>query len=120
MRIIGGKLRGLHLADVGAGDPDAHLRPTTDRVRETMFNLLINSPGNYSLDNSVTPVCTSVDSGNGIGIGAGQVSSALCTLNTLLPGANRDRYAFADPVYFTPVVNRLFGVYAYDQVRQRW
>ena len=84
------------------------------------FNLLINSPGNYSLDNSVTPVCTSVDSGNGIGIGAGQVSSALCTLNTLLPGANRDRYAFADPVYFTPVVNRLFGVYAYDQVRQRW
>lgn len=45
MRIIGGKLRGLHLADVGAGDPDAHLRPTTDRVRETMFNLLINSLG---------------------------------------------------------------------------
>ena len=27
------------------------------------FNLIINSPGNHSLDNSVTPVCTSVDSG---------------------------------------------------------
>lgn len=45
MRIIGGNLRGLKLAEVSAGDPSAHLRPTTDRVRETMFNLLINSLG---------------------------------------------------------------------------
>ncbi|NHF73776.1 16S rRNA (guanine(966)-N(2))-methyltransferase RsmD [Paracoccus xiamenensis] len=45
MRIIGGTLRGLKLAEVGAGDPAAHLRPTTDRVRETMFNLLVNSLG---------------------------------------------------------------------------
>ena len=42
MRIIGGKWRGLHLAEVGAGDPRAHLRPTSDRVREAIFNLLIN------------------------------------------------------------------------------
>lgn len=42
MRIIGGNLRGLKLADVGAGDAAAHLRPTTDRVRESIFNLLIN------------------------------------------------------------------------------
>lgn len=42
MRIIGGKWRGLHLAEVGAGDPKAHLRPTSDRVREAVFNLLIN------------------------------------------------------------------------------
>lgn len=42
MRIIGGKWRGLHLAEVGAGDPKAHLRPTSDRVREAIFNLLIN------------------------------------------------------------------------------
>lgn len=42
MRIIGGTLRGLKLADVGAGDPGAHLRPTTDRVRESIFNLLVN------------------------------------------------------------------------------
>ena len=32
----------VKLADVGAGDPAAHLRPTTDRVRESIFNLLIN------------------------------------------------------------------------------
>lgn len=43
MRIIGGTARGLHLAPVGAGDADAHLRPTSDRVREAIFNLLINS-----------------------------------------------------------------------------
>jgi 16S rRNA (guanine966-N2)-methyltransferase len=42
MRIIGGQYRGLHLADVGAGDPAAHLRPTSDRVRESVFNLLEN------------------------------------------------------------------------------
>lgn len=42
MRIVGGKLRGLKLAEVGAGDPTAQLRPTTDRVRESIFNLLIN------------------------------------------------------------------------------
>jgi 16S rRNA (guanine966-N2)-methyltransferase len=43
MRIIGGTKRGLKLAEIGAGDPAAHLRPTSDRVREAVFNLLINS-----------------------------------------------------------------------------
>jgi len=42
MRIIGGRARGLHLAPVGTGDASAHLRPTSDRVRESIFNLLIN------------------------------------------------------------------------------
>jgi 16S rRNA (guanine966-N2)-methyltransferase len=45
MRIIGGRARGLHLAPLGTGDPQAHLRPTSDRVREAIFNLLIN--GNH-------------------------------------------------------------------------
>lgn len=44
MRIVGGERRGLKLADVGAGDPAAHLRPTSDRVREAIFNLLLNGP----------------------------------------------------------------------------
>ncbi len=44
MRIIGGERRGLKLAEVGAGDPAAHLRPTTDRVREAIFNLILNGP----------------------------------------------------------------------------
>jgi 16S rRNA (guanine966-N2)-methyltransferase len=42
VRIIGGRARGLHLTAVGAGDAAAHLRPTSDRVRESIFNLLIN------------------------------------------------------------------------------
>lgn len=42
MRIIGGQYRGLTLASVGKGDAGAHLRPTTDRVRESLFNLLLN------------------------------------------------------------------------------
>lgn len=42
MRIVGGRWRGKALAEVGAGDAAAHLRPTTDRVRESVFNLLQN------------------------------------------------------------------------------
>ncbi len=41
MRIIGGTHRGLALASVGKGDPGAHLRPTSDRVRESLFNVLL-------------------------------------------------------------------------------
>lgn len=37
---MGGEDRGLRLAEVGAGDAAAHLRPTSDRVREAVFNLL--------------------------------------------------------------------------------
>ncbi|TCP40597.1 16S rRNA (guanine(966)-N(2))-methyltransferase RsmD [Rhodovulum marinum] len=44
MRIIAGQHRGLRLASVGKGDAGAHLRPTTDRVRESLFNLLVNGP----------------------------------------------------------------------------
>ena len=40
MRIVAGQLRGTALASVGKGDAGAHLRPTTDRVRESLFNVL--------------------------------------------------------------------------------
>lgn len=50
MRIIGGNRRGLRLAEVGEGDAAAHLRPTSDRVRESIFNLLINAHGNPVTD----------------------------------------------------------------------
>jgi len=41
VRIIGGQHRGLTLASVGKGDAAAHLRPTPDRVRESLFNVLM-------------------------------------------------------------------------------
>lgn len=40
MRIIAGEYRGTRLAEVGAGDAEAHLRPTSDRVRESLFSML--------------------------------------------------------------------------------
>ncbi len=40
MRIVGGRNRGVALAGLGGGDPAARLRPTSDRVRESVFNLL--------------------------------------------------------------------------------
>jgi 16S rRNA (guanine966-N2)-methyltransferase len=40
MRIIAGKHRGRPLAALGKGDAGAHLRPTSDRVRESLFSML--------------------------------------------------------------------------------
>lgn len=40
MRIIAGTHRGTALAAVGKGDAAAHLRPTSDRVRESLFSML--------------------------------------------------------------------------------
>ncbi|KIC38680.1 DNA methyltransferase [Ruegeria sp. ANG-R] len=53
MRIIAGDFRGRALASVGKGDAGAHLRPTTDRVRESLFNVLnhqIDFDGLHVLD----------------------------------------------------------------------
>jgi len=83
-------------------------------------NLYTGVPANYGFNNATTAVCTSVDATNGIGIGAGQVNSALCTASTLLPGASQTSYVFADPVYLTPSAQRQFGTYAYDRLRARW
>lgn len=47
MRIVGGRMRGARLAEVGAGDEAARLRPTSDRVRESLFNLLAH--GGYAV-----------------------------------------------------------------------
>ena len=40
MRIISGTYRGRPLASLGKGDAAAHLRPTSDRVRESLFSML--------------------------------------------------------------------------------
>lgn len=40
MRIIAGRFRGRALTPVGKGDAGAHLRPTSDRVRESLFSML--------------------------------------------------------------------------------
>lgn len=40
MRIIAGEHRGRALTPVGKGDAGAHLRPTSDRVRESLFSML--------------------------------------------------------------------------------
>ena len=53
MRIVGGSLRGLSLSGLGKGDAAAHLRPTTDRVRESLFNLLTNGRGGDLVDGAV-------------------------------------------------------------------
>lgn len=41
MRIIAGEWGGRRLTPVGKGDAGAHLRPTPDRVRESLFSSLV-------------------------------------------------------------------------------
>ena len=54
MRIISGTKKGLALTPLGQGDLAAQLRPTSDRVRESLFNLLEN--GRYRLQMKKTRV----------------------------------------------------------------
>ncbi|HQQ69119.1 MAG TPA: SGNH/GDSL hydrolase family protein [Alicycliphilus sp.] len=83
-------------------------------------NIFEANPGGNGFNNSQDPVCTSVDAGPGIGIGAGQVNSALCTPATIVAGADYNRYVFADKVYLAPYAHRLFGDYAYNALHRRW
>lgn len=85
-----------------------------------LFNLMAASPSAYGLSNATDIACTSVDPGPGIGIGAGQVNSALCTPSTIVAGANYNAFLFADRVYPAPQAHRKFGEYAYDRIRARW
>jgi outer membrane lipase/esterase len=84
------------------------------------FNLVTGSPSAYSFADVSSVLCTSVDPGAGIGIGAGQVSSALCNGSTLNSGLSTTATLFADPVYFTPAANERFGDYAYDRLHARF
>lgn len=102
------------------------------------FNLVTATPGGYGLtdvanapdrsppipaEEASPTACSKTDPGPGIGTGADQVNSALCTtsdLTTLRSDVNYQTTLFADRVYFTPVGQRLFGNYAFDKLRQRW
>lgn len=86
---------------------------------EFQFNLYVADRGSYALDNVDQAVCTSVDPGPGIGTGAGQVNSRLCTPATVT-AANYKAYLFADRVYPTPRGHELFGEYARTRIRERW
>ena len=50
MRIVGGRWGGRRLAAVGRGDEAARLRPTSDRVREAVFNALLHGADAVRLD----------------------------------------------------------------------
>lgn len=84
------------------------------------YNVMTATPGTYGLVNSTNAVCTSVDPGVGIGIGANQINSANCNTSTLLAGVDYNTYVFADLVYSTPAAYRQFGSYTYSRIRQRW
>lgn len=81
---------------------------------------MVNNPRAYSFTDSTTVVCNSVDAGPGIGIGTGQVSSALCTPNTIVPGLTYTSYMWADQVYPTTSVHAQIGSQAFNLIHNRW
>ena len=83
------------------------------------FNQQTGDGGN-NVSNKTDAVCTSVDPGPGIGTGAGQVNSRLCTTGTLVPGQDYNVWMFADRVYPTPRGHQLFGDYAQGRIKERW
>ncbi|TFZ02029.1 SGNH/GDSL hydrolase family protein [Ramlibacter humi] len=83
------------------------------------FNLVTASPATYGYTDVTTVTCNSVDPGVGIGIGAGQVNSALCTGATLTTGSPGS-FLFADKVYLTPAGNATLGDYAFQRSKDRW
>lgn len=85
-----------------------------------LFNQMTGTPSAFGFVNATDPVCTSIDPGVGIGIGAGQLNSALCTPSTILPSANFNQYIFADRIYPTPMAQRRHGEYAFQRIRARW
>lgn len=92
------------------------------------FNLVSGTDhANYGIANPTDVACNSVDSTAGIGTGTGQVNSSKCNTSTINPaitansaGVTYDQYLFADRLYFTPIAQRLFGLYAYGRVHLRW
>nr|WP_315188121.1 SGNH/GDSL hydrolase family protein [uncultured Albidiferax sp.] len=92
------------------------------------FNLLHGEDhNNYGIPSVDGIACNSVDAGAGIGTGTGQVNSSKCTPSTVNPaitatsaGVTYDQYLFADNLYFTPIAQRLFGLYAYGRIHTRW
>lgn len=95
---------------------------------ELYMNFVRASPASYSYADATTVVCNSVDAGAGIGIGAGQINSSLCSAATINPAATSttyttpayNNYVFADAVYPTPTFHRGFGSSVHAQLILRW
>lgn len=84
------------------------------------FNLVTATPSAYGFTNALDPWCNSIDPGPGIGTGANQPNSKLCSTSTLVSSASTTSYLFADRVYMTPKANVLFGDWAYEKIHQRF
>ena len=84
------------------------------------FNLVTANPPTYALTDVTSVACTSVDPGPGIGTGAGQVNSNLCTPSTVVTGSDPNRFLWADRVYPTPRGQRIFGDFAFNRIHERW
>ena len=84
------------------------------------FNSMTGNPGNFNFTNNTDPLCTTVDATNGIGIGAGQINSSLCTTDTVVDSSKISQYVFSDKINYTPEAHRRFGDWVYDRMKANW
>jgi 16S rRNA (guanine966-N2)-methyltransferase len=77
VRIVGGDFGGRRLAALGKGDDGARLRPTTDRVRESLMNML--SGGRFGTPFAGTAVLDLFAGTGALGLEALSRGAAFCT-----------------------------------------
>jgi phospholipase/lecithinase/hemolysin len=83
------------------------------RDSAVIYNILANDEDDtFGIDNRDTPVCTVADAYD-------------CTTSTLIPGAEYDKYLWADSLHLTPRMNRVFGDRSFSdgmgsQLENRW
>jgi outer membrane lipase/esterase len=83
----------------------------------SFFMQVVANPGGSALDNVTGLACTSIDAGEGIGTGTGQVNSRNCVPPG---GVQSGSWLFADRVYFTPRGHQLLGDLVVTRIRERW
>lgn len=84
------------------------------------MNTLVNSSSYSAATPACDPAATPTNLSSGLGIGASELDSSLCTSSKVVSGYNASTYLFADRVYPTPLAHRLLGDYAYNKLRNRW
>lgn len=89
-------------------------------VDMALFVNQLTASGTVQFPNVNDPACDSVDPGPGIGTGAGQVNSSLCTPASTRDSTRYNDYLFADRIYLTPRGNQRLGEYARDRTQDRW
>ena len=105
MRVIAGKFRGLRLKSIGSTPTNKSLRPTTDRVRENLFNILAGGKYGNILDGARV-----LDMFSGTGILGIEAISRGASHATLIENCASTFKLIQDNIKLTNTVNEINAI----------